>query len=59
MAVGAKEAPTIAASQRPEPPGPADIRVLEIFERLMREKQLFRDPDRGWRIIHMIWDNER
>nr|WP_294850508.1 DUF4440 domain-containing protein [uncultured Sphingomonas sp.] len=21
--------------------------------------QLFRDPDRGWRIIHMIWDNHR
>jgi hypothetical protein len=21
--------------------------------------QLFRDPDRGWRIISMIWDNER
>ena len=21
--------------------------------------QLFRDRDRGWRIIHMIWDNER
>jgi hypothetical protein len=21
--------------------------------------QLFRDPARGWRIIHMIWDNER
>jgi hypothetical protein len=21
--------------------------------------QLFHDPDRGWRIIHMIWDNER
>ena len=21
--------------------------------------QLFRDPDQGWRIIHMIWDNER
>jgi hypothetical protein len=21
--------------------------------------QLFRDPDAGWRIIHMIWDNER
>ena len=21
--------------------------------------QLFRDPDDGWRIIHMIWDNER
>jgi hypothetical protein len=21
--------------------------------------QLFRDPDHGWRIIHMIWDNER
>lgn len=21
--------------------------------------QLFRDPDRDWRIIHMIWDNER
>src|SRR4030095_11688418 len=21
--------------------------------------QLFRHPERGWRIIHMIWDNER
>lgn len=21
--------------------------------------QLFRDPDRGWRIVHMIWDNAR
>jgi hypothetical protein len=21
--------------------------------------QLFRHPDLGWRIIHMIWDNER
>jgi hypothetical protein len=21
--------------------------------------QLFRDPAQGWRIIHMIWDNER
>jgi hypothetical protein len=21
--------------------------------------QLFNDPDQGWRIIHMIWDNER
>lgn len=21
--------------------------------------QLFRDPDRGWRVISMIWDNER
>lgn len=21
--------------------------------------QLFRDPANGWRIIHMIWDNER
>jgi len=21
--------------------------------------QLFRDPDQGWRIVHMIWDNER
>jgi hypothetical protein len=21
--------------------------------------QLFNDPDRGWRIIHMVWDNER
>ncbi len=21
--------------------------------------QLFKDPARGWRIIHMIWDNER
>ena len=21
--------------------------------------QLFRDPEFGWRIVHMIWDNER
>ena len=21
--------------------------------------QLFKHPDRGWRIMHMIWDNER
>ena len=21
--------------------------------------QLFKDPDRGWRIVAMIWDNER
>ena len=21
--------------------------------------QLFRDPDEGWRIVSMIWDNER
>ena len=21
--------------------------------------QLFKDPDQGWRIVHMIWDNER
>lgn len=21
--------------------------------------QLFNDPERGWRILHMIWDNER
>lgn len=21
--------------------------------------QLFKDPDQGWRIIHMIWDNKR
>jgi hypothetical protein len=21
--------------------------------------QLFRHPEHGWRIIHMIWDNER
>lgn len=21
--------------------------------------QLFRDPDLGWRIVHMIWDNHR
>jgi hypothetical protein len=21
--------------------------------------QLFRDPERGWRIMSMIWDNER
>jgi hypothetical protein len=21
--------------------------------------QLFRDPDKGWRIVAMLWDNER
>jgi hypothetical protein len=21
--------------------------------------QLFRHPEHGWRIVHMIWDNER
>ena len=32
----------------------------EIPERLgINSIQLFRDPERGWRIMAMIWDNER
>jgi hypothetical protein len=31
----------------------------EVERRGINSIQLFRDPDRGWRIIHMIWDNER
>ncbi len=35
---------------------PADA---EPERRGINSIQLFRDPDRGWRILHMIWDNER
>jgi hypothetical protein len=35
-------------------PGDADVE-----RRGINSIQLFRDPDLGWRIIHMIWDNER
>ena len=31
----------------------------EVERRGINSIQLFKDPDRGWRIIHMIWDNER
>jgi hypothetical protein len=31
----------------------------EVERRGINSIQLFRDPDRGWRIVHMIWDNER
>ena len=31
----------------------------EIERRGINSIQLFRDPDRGWRIVAMIWDNER
>lgn len=35
---------------------PADA---DVERRGINSIQLFRDPDRGWRIISMIWDNER
>ncbi len=31
----------------------------DVERRGVNSIQLFRDPDRGWRIINMIWDNER
>ena len=31
----------------------------DVERRGINSIQLFRDPDFGWRIIHMIWDNER
>ena len=31
----------------------------DVERRGINSIQLFRDPDSGWRIIHMIWDNER
>jgi hypothetical protein len=31
----------------------------DVERRGINSIQLFKDPDRGWRIIHMIWDNER
>ena len=35
-------------------PGDADVE-----RRGINSIQLFRHPELGWRIIHMIWDNER
>ena len=29
----------------------------DVERRGINSIQLFKDPDRGWRIIHMIWDN--
>ena len=31
----------------------------DVERRGINSIQLFKDPDLGWRIIHMIWDNER
>ena len=31
----------------------------DVERRGINSIQLFNDPDQGWRIIHMIWDNER
>ena len=31
----------------------------DVERRGINSIQLFRDPERGWRIIHMIWDNAR
>lgn len=31
----------------------------DVERRGINSIQLFRDPEVGWRIIHMIWDNER
>ncbi|MGH6729699.1 MAG: hypothetical protein ACREBK_06060 [Sphingomicrobium sp.] len=31
----------------------------DVERRGVNSIQLFRHPDLGWRIIHMIWDNER
>ena len=33
--------------------------AADVERRGINSIQLFRDPDRGWRIRHMIWDNER
>ena len=33
--------------------------AADVERRGINSIQLFRDPGRGWRIIHMIWDNER
>jgi hypothetical protein len=31
----------------------------DVERRGINSIQLFKDPELGWRIIHMIWDNER
>jgi hypothetical protein len=33
--------------------------AADVERRGINSIQLFRHPERGWRIIHMIWDNER
>ena len=33
--------------------------AADVERRGINSIQLFRDPVKGWRIIHMIWDNER
>ena len=33
--------------------------AADVERRGINSIQLFRDPELGWRIIHMIWDNER
>ena len=33
--------------------------AADVERRGINSIQLFRHPDLGWRIIHMIWDNER
>ena len=33
--------------------------AADVERRGINSIQLFRDATRGWRIIHMIWDNER
>ena len=37
----------------------APLDDVEPERRGINSIQLLRDPDRGWRIIAMIWDNER
>jgi hypothetical protein len=37
----------------------ASLSDAEPERRGINSIQLFRDPDAGWRIISMIWDNER
>jgi hypothetical protein len=37
----------------------ASLDDAEPERRGINSIQLFRHPDHGWRIIHMIWDNER
>ena len=33
--------------------------AADVERRGINSIQLFRDPALGWRIVHMIWDNER
>jgi hypothetical protein len=37
----------------------AALNDAEPERRGINSIQLFRDPDHGWRIVAMIWDNER